>query len=95
MMTRVLVLATAAIALAVLPAAAQPRDCGNLPSSAQKARTCNPQQECVAQVEGKLKGPALESARRDCQRLPTSGTCYGPDTYNPQAECREAQGKKK
>jgi hypothetical protein len=95
MMTRMLVLATAAIALAALPAAAQPRDCGSLPSSAQKARTCNPQQECVAQVEGKLKGPALESARRDCQRLPTSGTCYGPDTYNPQAECREAQGKRK
>ena len=94
-MTRVLVLATAAIALTALPAAAQPRDCGSLPSSAQKARTCNPQQECVARLEGKLKGPALESARRDCQRLPTSGTCYGPDTFNPQAECREAKGNKK
>jgi hypothetical protein len=45
-------------------------------------------------VEGKLKGPALAAARGDCQRLPTSGTCYGPDTYNPQAECRERQGKK-
>ena len=94
-MTRVLVLAIAATALAALPAVAQPKDCGSLPSSAQKARTCNPQQECVAQVEGKLKGPALESARKDCQRLPTSGTCYGPDTYNPQADCREQQGKRK
>jgi hypothetical protein len=46
-------------------------------------------------VEKSLKGPALESARRDCQRLPTSGTCYGPETYSPQAECREKQGKKK
>jgi len=94
-MTRVLVLLFAAMALAALPAAAQPKDCGSLPSSAQKARTCNPQQECVAQVEGKLKGAALDSARKDCQRLPTSGTCYGPDTFNPQADCREGQGKKK
>ena len=94
-MTRVLLPLVAALALAALPAAAQPKDCGALPSSAQKARTCNPQQECVAQLEGKLKGPALESARKDCQRLPTSGTCYGPDTFNPQAECREGPGKKK
>ena len=93
-MIRVLLL-VAALALAALPAAAQPRDCGSLPAMAQKARTCNPQQECVAQVEGKLKGPALDSARKDCQRLPTTGTCYGPDTFNPQAECREAQSKKK
>jgi len=94
-MTRVLLLLVAALALAALPAAAQPKDCGALPSSAQKARTCNPQQECVAQLEGKLKGLALESGRKDCQRLPTSGTCYGPDTFNPQAECREGPGKKK
>jgi hypothetical protein len=94
-MTRVLLLALAATALAALPAAAQPKDCGSLPTSAQKARTCNPQQECLAQMETKMKGFALDSARKDCQRLPTSGTCYGPDTFNPQAECREAQGKKK
>ena len=77
-----------------LPAAAQPKDCSSLPTSAQKARTCNPQQECVAQVENKLKGPALEAARRDCQRLPTGGTCYGPETYNPQAECRDRSTRK-
>ena len=94
-MTRVLLLVLAAIALAALPAAAQPKDCGSLPTSAQKARTCNPQQECLAQMESKMKGFALDSARKDCQRLPTSGTCYGPETYNPQAECREGQGKKK
>jgi hypothetical protein len=80
---------------AALPAAAQVPDCSRLPASAQKARSCNPQQECVAKVEQRLKGPALESARRDCQRLPASGTCYGPETYSPQAECRERQGKKK
>jgi hypothetical protein len=94
-MTRVLFLVLAAAALTALPALAQPTDCGSLPTSAQRARTCNPQQQCLAQVEGKLKGAALESARKDCQHLPTSGTCYGPDTFNPQAECREQQGKKK
>jgi hypothetical protein len=78
-----------------LPATGQAQDCSSLPASAQKARSCNPQQECLAQVGQRLKGPALESARRDCQRLPKSGTCYGPETYSPQAECRERQGKKK
>jgi hypothetical protein len=82
------------LVLAALPAAAQPPDCSKLPSSAQRARTCNPRQECVAQVERSLKGPALESGRRDCQRLPTSGTCYGPQTYSPQAECQERQRRK-
>jgi hypothetical protein len=76
-----------------LPAAGQSQDCSSLPASAQKARACSPRQECVAQVERRLKGPALESARRDCQRLPASGTCYGPETYSPQAECRARQGK--
>ena len=93
-MKRVVPLLLASLALSAVPALAQPTDCGALPSSAQKARTCNPQQQCLAQVEGKLKGPALESARKDCERLPTSGTCYGPDTYNPQAECREQTRKK-
>jgi hypothetical protein len=91
---RPLALLLACLALTALPAAAQSRDCGNLPTSAQKAHTCNPQQECVGQVENKLKGSALDAARRDCQRLPTSGTCYGPETYNPQAECRERTTKK-
>jgi hypothetical protein len=80
-----------ALLLVAGTAAAQSQDCSRLPTSAQRARTCNPQQECVAQVERTLKGPGLESGRRDCQRLPTSGTCYGPETYNPQAECRERQ----
>ncbi|HET7342342.1 MAG TPA: hypothetical protein VFL90_12845 [Methylomirabilota bacterium] len=94
-MKRVVVLLLAALALGAAPALAQPSECSALPSSAQRAHTCNPRQQCLAQVEGKLKGAALESARKDCQRLPTSGTCYGPDTFNPQAECREAKGNKK
>jgi hypothetical protein len=76
------------------PTAAQPQDCASLPNSAQRTRTCNPQHECMAQVERTLKGPALESGRRDCQRLPTSGTCFGPETYNPQADCRERQRRR-
>lgn len=94
-MTRVMILVGAWLLLAPLPAVAQPRDCGSLPASAQRARSCNPQQECVIKVEQRLKGPALDAARRDCQRLPTGGTCYGPETYNPQVECRERQGTRK
>jgi len=94
-MKRVVLCLLATTAFSAAPALAQPTDCSALPSSAQRARTCNPQQQCLAQVEGQLKGPALEAARKDCQRLPTSGTCYGPETFNPQAECREQQGKKK
>jgi hypothetical protein len=80
--------------LLALPASAQTQECSKLPASAQRARACNPRQECLAQVERSLKGPALESGRRDCQRLPTSGTCYGPETYSPQAECQERQRRK-
>jgi hypothetical protein len=80
---------------AASPAAGQSQDCSSLPASAQKARSCSPRQECLAQVERRLAGPALESARHDCQRLPASGTCYGPETYSPQAECRERQSKSK
>jgi hypothetical protein len=89
------ILLGATLLLAAGPVTAQPQDCGSLPSSAQRARTCNPQAECVGKVEQRLKGQALDAARRDCQRLPTAGTCYGPETYNPQADCRERQGKRK
>jgi hypothetical protein len=94
-MKRTISILAAGLLLAALPAAAQPPDCGSLPQTAQRARTCNPQQECLARVEQRLKGPALEAARRDCARLPTAGTCYGPETYSPQAECRERQRPKR
>lgn len=89
----------AALLLSALPVdvrsvAAQGQDCASLPTTAQKARSCSPRAECLAQVERSLKAPALDATRRDCQRLPTSGTCYGPETYNPQAECRERQGRR-
>jgi len=94
-MKSVIPLLLASLALTAVPALAQPSECGALPSSAQRARTCNPQEQCLAQVVKNLKGAALDSAKRDCQRLPTSGTCYGPDTFNPQAECKEQQSSKK
>jgi hypothetical protein len=90
-MTRVRSFVLVSLLLAPLPVAAQ--DCASLPTSAPRARACDPQQECLARVEQRLKGAALDVARRDCRRLPTPGTCYGPETYNPQAECRERQGK--
>jgi len=95
-MSRASVVLLASLLLAVaLPAVGQSQDCSSLPASAQKARSCSPRQECVAQVERRLQGPAREAARRDCQRLPASGTCYGPETYSPQAECQARQGKRR
>jgi hypothetical protein len=92
-MKRVRAIVVASILLAPLAAAAQ--DCATLPTSAQRARTCNPRQECVGQVEQRLKGQALDAARRDCQRLPTAGTCYGPETFNPRAECLARRDKRR
>ena len=43
-----------------------------------KAYKCNPQAECLARAN-KLQGPAAAAARRDCGRMPTSGTCFSPD----------------
>lgn len=45
--------------------------------SARKPYPCNPQQECLARAAG-LKGAAAEAAKRDCRRMPTTGTCFGP-----------------
>jgi hypothetical protein len=92
---RVSILFASLLVIGLLAAPAQAQDCSKLPATAQRARPCSPRQECVAQVERSLRGPALESARRDCQRLPAAGTCYGPETYSPQAECLERQGRRK
>ena len=43
-----------------------------------KAYKCNPQAECLGRAS-KLQGPAAAAARRDCSRMPTSGTCFSPD----------------
>jgi hypothetical protein len=43
-----------------------------------KPYKCNPQAECLARAS-KLQGAAAAAARRDCGRMPTSGTCFSPD----------------
>jgi hypothetical protein len=43
-----------------------------------KAYKCNPQAECLARAS-RLQGAAADAARRDCSRMPTSGTCFSPD----------------
>jgi len=93
---KLLALALAA-ALSIAPAAAlaQSRDCDALPTSAQRPRPCNPQQECLAKMQKTLAGQTLVSAQEGCRRMPTSGTCYGPETYDPQAECRRQQQQRR
>jgi hypothetical protein len=58
----------------------------------RKPYTCNPQKECLARAAG-LKGAAAEAAKRDCSRMPTSGTCYGAPDDTPAD--RTERGKKK
>jgi len=73
-MTAVLVAVALMLIVATPPLAyAGGRDGGN-----GKPYTCNPQAECLARAK-KLQGPAAEAARRDCSRMPTSGTCFSPD----------------
>jgi hypothetical protein len=83
-------IALAAVVLAVgAPVAADAKpDCDALPRSALKARSCNPQAECRAAIPDKVSGPARERRERECDRMPTSGLCHGPDRYDPQADCR-------
>lgn len=77
-----------AVALVAAPTvgSARSRDCG-----AEKAKECNPQQECLKQIERRLKGDALERARNDCRRMPTSGNCYGGDI---QSDCEEPRRRR-
>jgi len=86
-MKRIL-LALFAVALVAAPVAgsAQSRECG-----ARKAKECNPQQECLKQVERRLKGDALQRARNDCRRMPTSGNCYGGEI---QSDCEEPRRRR-
>jgi hypothetical protein len=84
-----------AVLLAVAPivAAAQPVEgCLALPTEAQRPRACNPRSECLSQVTLRFQGrSSFQDTQKNCQRMPTSGTCYGPETYNPQAECLARQ----
>lgn len=58
----------------------------------RKPYACNPQQECLARAAG-LKGAAAEAAKRDCSRMPTTGTCFGAPADTPGE--RSERGKRK
>jgi hypothetical protein len=87
-------LALAALALLVVAAPAGTAangKCEALPRSALKTRTCNPQADCQRAIPRELSGPARAARERECARLPVSGVCYGPETYDPQADCRDTK----
>jgi hypothetical protein len=66
------------VILALVLAAASPQPAHAAGPGGGKPYTCNPQAECLARAAG-LKGAAADAARRDCSRMPTQGTCFGPD----------------
>jgi hypothetical protein len=78
--------------LALLPAhaGAASGSCERLPDSARRPRPCNPQEECrrLLVTEREARGLILQTARDECARLPSVGTCYGPQVYDPREECR-------
>jgi hypothetical protein len=74
-----------------LARAAGDKACEALPRSALKTRTCNPQDDCLARIQKVVQGDARAARQRECSRLPTRGMCYGPDTYDPQADCKDAK----
>jgi hypothetical protein len=79
------------IALAALLVMAPAAQAGGRGDGDRKPYACNPQKECLARAAG-LKGDAAEAAKRDCSRMPTSGTCYGAPADVP---ARPERGKKK
>ena len=86
-MTRLIPVLAAALLLATAPPFAHAAGDGG-----RKPYTCNPQKECLARAAG-LKGAAAEAAKRDCGRMPTSGTCYGAPADTPGD--RQERSKKK
>lgn len=65
--------------------------CEGLPRSALKTRSCDPQADCLGTIPRELQGAARAAREKECSRLPTKGMCYGPDKYDPQADCRDAR----
>jgi|RhiMetdeSRZDD1v2_1073273.scaffolds.fasta_scaffold487455_2 hypothetical protein len=60
----------------------------------RKPYPCNPQKECMARAAD-LKGAAAAAAKRDCSRMPTSGTCYGASVDTPADRSDRGKDKKK
>jgi len=80
------------VAVALLLLAAPLAHAAGRGDGERKPYDCNPQKECLARAAG-LKGAAAEAAKRDCRRMPTSGTCYGAPVDTPAD--RSERGKKK
>jgi hypothetical protein len=83
-----------ALALAIgAPGTASAADkaCESLPRSALKTRSCNPQADCLRAIPSQLKGGSRAAREKECSRLPLAGTCYGPDRYDPQSDCRSSR----
>lgn len=66
------------IALALAVAAPSPASAAGRDARGGTPYVCNPQAECLARTT-RMQGPAAEAARRDCARMPTTGTCFAPD----------------
>ena len=84
-------LALALVAGTPVTARAADKSCDSLPRSALKTRVCNPQADCLATIQRGLQNVAREVREKDCSRLPTRGMCYGPDKYDPQADCKDTR----
>ena len=92
MLTKRLVpIVAAALLLVVAPPLAHAAGQGD---GGRKPYPCNPQKECMARAAG-LKGAAAEAAKRDCRRMPTSGTCYGSSADTPADRADRDNNKKK
>jgi hypothetical protein len=82
----------AGLAVALLVATAPLAAASGRDNGRRQPYPCNPQKECMARAAG-LKGAAAEAAKRDCSRMPTSGTCFGAPADTPGD--RSERGKKK
>jgi hypothetical protein len=82
----------ASFALALVVLAAPLAHAAGRDGDGRKPYPCNPQQECLARA-ARLKGAAAEAAKRDCSRMPTSGTCFGAPADQPAD--RSERGRKK
>ena len=82
------------VALLVIgsPAVGAARDqCERLPRTALKTRACNPKAECLSAIPKNLPPDVRAAREKECSRQPAAGVCYGPDRYDPQADCKDTR----
>jgi hypothetical protein len=75
------------------PADSRERDCETLPASALRPYTCSPRAECLKRIPNNLDPRRLDARQRECNEQPTSGRCFGPESYDPRKDCRERHRK--